>query len=63
MCCVHAPLPVSCKNLRRQHPFTLIELVVTIAIIVLTVALVTAVFGKESPARQMSRMESDFRTY
>ena len=47
----------------KLSPFTLIELVVTIAIIVLTVALVTAVFGRESPARQMSRMELDFRNY
>ena len=48
---------------RAKKPFTLIELVVTISIIVLTVAIVTAVFRKDSPAQALSHAENEFRAY
>lgn len=51
------------SGIRRRAAFTLIELVVTISIIVLTVSIVAAVFGKESPARALENMELDFRSY
>ena len=51
------------KNSRFTGAFTLVELVVTIAIILLTVALVTAVFRGESPAQQLNRAEMDFKAY
>ena len=54
---------VPARVARKLSPFTLIELVVTIAIIVLTVAIVSAVFREESPARALENAENDFRAY
>jgi hypothetical protein len=51
------------KNSSGPRPFTLIELVVTITIIILTVSLVSSTFRKESPVQALERAEREFRAF
>ena len=51
------------KIFSGPRPFTLVELVVTITIIVLAVSLVSATFRKESPVQALERAEREFRAF